>query len=84
MVDICGFCVPEHFCWGLGVHPAVNQALKFYADTVGIRTTEEYGLLWLHLAGGRDTLLYEQPDATRRASPSTSRSTTSMPPSSRS
>jgi catechol 2,3-dioxygenase-like lactoylglutathione lyase family enzyme len=39
-------------------------ARTFYRDTLGLRTSEEYGLLWLHLAGGRDTLVYEQPDAT--------------------
>jgi catechol 2,3-dioxygenase-like lactoylglutathione lyase family enzyme len=42
----------------------MQQAREFYADTLGLRTSEEYGLLWLHLAGGRDTLVYEQPDAT--------------------
>ena len=42
----------------------MQQARKFYADTLGLRTSEEYGLLWLHLASGRDTLVYEQPDAT--------------------
>ena len=40
------------------------QARRFYAETLGVRTCEEYGLLWLRLAGGRDTLIYEQPDAT--------------------
>jgi catechol 2,3-dioxygenase-like lactoylglutathione lyase family enzyme len=39
-------------------------AKAFYADTLGLRTSEEYGLLWLHHAGGRDTLVYEQPAAT--------------------
>jgi catechol 2,3-dioxygenase-like lactoylglutathione lyase family enzyme len=42
----------------------MQQARAFYADTLELRTSEEYGLLWLHLAGGRDTLVYEQPDAT--------------------
>ncbi len=42
----------------------MQQAREFYADTLGLRTSEEYGLLWLHLASGRDTLVYEQPDAT--------------------
>jgi catechol 2,3-dioxygenase-like lactoylglutathione lyase family enzyme len=41
----------------------MQQAREFYADTLGLRTSEEYGLLWLHLASGRDTLVYEQPDA---------------------
>jgi catechol 2,3-dioxygenase-like lactoylglutathione lyase family enzyme len=42
----------------------MQQAREFYANTLGLRTSEEYGLLWLHLASGRDTLVYEQPDAT--------------------
>jgi catechol 2,3-dioxygenase-like lactoylglutathione lyase family enzyme len=42
----------------------IQQAREFYAGTLGLRTSEEYGLLWLHLASGRDTLVYEQPDAT--------------------
>jgi catechol 2,3-dioxygenase-like lactoylglutathione lyase family enzyme len=41
----------------------MTQARRFYADTLGLRTSEEYGLMWLHLAGDRDTLIYEQPDA---------------------
>lgn len=48
---------------GLAVHD-LQQAHQFYADTLGLTTSEEYGLMWLHLAGGRDTLVYEQPDAT--------------------
>jgi catechol 2,3-dioxygenase-like lactoylglutathione lyase family enzyme len=43
----------------------LRAARTFYGDTLGIRTSEEHGLMWLHLAGGRDTLVYEQPDATR-------------------
>ena len=42
----------------------MDRARAFYADTLGIRTSDEYGLLWLNLAGGRDTLVYEQADAT--------------------
>jgi catechol 2,3-dioxygenase-like lactoylglutathione lyase family enzyme len=39
------------------------RAREFYADTLGIRTTEEDGLLTLHLAGGeRPTLMYPKPD----------------------
>jgi catechol 2,3-dioxygenase-like lactoylglutathione lyase family enzyme len=46
---------------------AVNdlpRAREFYGETLGLRTSEEYGLMWLHLASGRDTLVYEQPDST--------------------
>lgn len=39
----------------------MQKAREFYGDTLGLRTSEEYGLMWLHLAGGRDTLVYEQP-----------------------
>jgi len=30
----------------------VEDARRFYGETLGIKTSEEYGLLWLHLAGG--------------------------------
>src|SRR5215204_3418230 len=42
----------------------MSEAREFYGTTLGLRISEEYGLMWLHLAGGRDTLVYEQPDAT--------------------
>jgi catechol 2,3-dioxygenase-like lactoylglutathione lyase family enzyme len=42
----------------------MQNAREFYGDTLGLNTSEEYGLMWLHLAGGRDTLVYEQSDAT--------------------
>jgi catechol 2,3-dioxygenase-like lactoylglutathione lyase family enzyme len=42
----------------------LQAARKFYGETLGVRTSEKHGLLWLHLAGGRDTLVYHQPDAT--------------------
>ena len=37
-------------------------ARQFYGDTLGLKTSEQYGLLTLHLAGGRDTLVYPKPD----------------------
>jgi catechol 2,3-dioxygenase-like lactoylglutathione lyase family enzyme len=48
---------------GLAVND-LQKAREFYGGTLGIQTSEEYGLMWLHLAGGRDTLVYEQPDVT--------------------
>jgi catechol 2,3-dioxygenase-like lactoylglutathione lyase family enzyme len=42
----------------------MDKAREFYGETLGLKTSEEYGLLWLHLAGGRDTLVYEQADST--------------------
>jgi predicted enzyme related to lactoylglutathione lyase len=39
----------------------LEAAKKFYGETLGIRTSEQYGLLTLHLAGGRDTLVYPKP-----------------------
>jgi catechol 2,3-dioxygenase-like lactoylglutathione lyase family enzyme len=41
--------------------PAARQ---FYGGTLGIRTSERHGLLTLHLAGDRDTLVYPRPDHT--------------------
>jgi len=42
----------------------VAKAREFYGDTLGIRTSEENGLLTLHLAGDRPTLVYPKPDHT--------------------
>jgi catechol 2,3-dioxygenase-like lactoylglutathione lyase family enzyme len=42
----------------------LKEAREFYGGTLGIKTSEEYGLMWLHLAGNRDTLVYVQEDAT--------------------
>jgi catechol 2,3-dioxygenase-like lactoylglutathione lyase family enzyme len=42
----------------------IDKAREFYAGTLGLRTSEDHGLMWLHLAGGRDTLVYPQPSAT--------------------
>jgi catechol 2,3-dioxygenase-like lactoylglutathione lyase family enzyme len=43
----------------------VQEARQFYGETLGLNTTEEHGLLTLHLAGGdRPTLVYPKPDFT--------------------
>ena len=36
----------------------IEAAQKFYGETLGLNTSEQYGLLTLHLAGDRDTLVY--------------------------
>ena len=41
----------------------MDRAREFYVGVLGLHTSEEYGLLWLQHAGGRDTLVYEQPTA---------------------
>jgi len=42
----------------------LDKAEEFYGGTLGLRTSrmEEMPLLTLHLAGERDTLIYEKPD----------------------
>jgi predicted enzyme related to lactoylglutathione lyase len=43
----------------------LGKAREFYGETLGVRTEiidEENGLLTLHLAGDRDTLVYRKPD----------------------
>jgi predicted enzyme related to lactoylglutathione lyase len=43
------------------------KAREFYAETLGLNTSvldEENGLLTLHLAGDRDTLVYAKPNFT--------------------
>jgi predicted enzyme related to lactoylglutathione lyase len=42
----------------------VKRAREFYGDTLGIETSEQDGLLMLHIAGDRITLVYEKPDFT--------------------
>ena len=39
-------------------------ARRFHGEVLGLRTSEDHGNLWLHLAGDRDTFVYEQPTAT--------------------
>src|ERR1035438_10005464 len=39
----------------------LQAAKKFYGETLGLETSEHNGLLTLHLAGGRDTLVYPKP-----------------------
>jgi len=40
----------------------VATARQFYGERLGLRTSEEHGLLFLHIAGDRDTLAYPKPD----------------------
>jgi catechol 2,3-dioxygenase-like lactoylglutathione lyase family enzyme len=40
----------------------IPKARQFYGDTLGLKTSEEHGLLTLHLAGDRPTLVYPKPD----------------------
>ena len=42
----------------------LEKARSFYGEKLGLKTSEEYGLLTLHLAGDRDTLVYPKPDHT--------------------
>ncbi len=45
----------------------LQNAREFYGETLGLRTEvldEENGLMVLHLAGDRDTLIYVKPDFT--------------------
>jgi catechol 2,3-dioxygenase-like lactoylglutathione lyase family enzyme len=42
----------------------LEKAREFYAGTLGIETSEQYGIMTLHLAGGRDTIVYVKPGHT--------------------
>ena len=42
----------------------IARAREFYEGTLGIRTSEEHGLMTLHLAGDRPTLVYPKPGHT--------------------
>jgi catechol 2,3-dioxygenase-like lactoylglutathione lyase family enzyme len=40
----------------------LEAAKKFYSEVLGINVSEDNGLLTLHLAGDRETLVYPKPD----------------------
>ncbi|MDQ2749814.1 MAG: VOC family protein [Pseudonocardiales bacterium] len=42
----------------------IPAAKQFYGQTLGLRLTEDHGMLTLHIAGDRDTLVYPKDDHT--------------------
>lgn len=42
----------------------MTSAKRFYGDTLGLRVSEENGLLTLHIAGDRNVLVYPKRDHT--------------------
>jgi predicted enzyme related to lactoylglutathione lyase len=40
----------------------IDAARRFYGETLGIETSEDNGMLTLHLGGDRPTLIYPKPD----------------------
>ncbi|GAA3507561.1 catechol 2,3-dioxygenase-like lactoylglutathione lyase family enzyme [Streptosporangium album] len=40
----------------------IPAARRFYGDTLGLRVSEKNGMLTLHIAGDRDTLVYPKRD----------------------
>jgi len=42
--------------------PDISKEKKFYSNTLGLKVTEEHGLLTLHLTGGNNVLIYPKPN----------------------
>jgi predicted enzyme related to lactoylglutathione lyase len=42
----------------------IARAKQFYGETLGVRVSEANGILTLHLAGDRDTVIYPKDDHT--------------------
>jgi catechol 2,3-dioxygenase-like lactoylglutathione lyase family enzyme len=42
--------------------PDIAKEKQFYSETLGLKVTEEHGLLTLHLAGGNNVLIYPKPN----------------------
>jgi catechol 2,3-dioxygenase-like lactoylglutathione lyase family enzyme len=42
----------------------MDKARRFYGETLGIQTSEDNGLMTLHLAEDREVLVYPKPDHT--------------------
>ena len=40
----------------------VSKAKQFYSETLGLKVSEEYGMLHLHIAGEWDVLIYPKSD----------------------
>ena len=40
----------------------IPAARKFYEETLGVKVSEDHGLLTLHLAGGNNVLIYPKPN----------------------
>ena len=45
----------------------IAAAKQFYGETLGLNVTEAHGLLTLHIAGDRPTIVYPKPDHTPAA-----------------
>jgi catechol 2,3-dioxygenase-like lactoylglutathione lyase family enzyme len=42
--------------------PDIAKEKKFYSETLGLKTSEDHGLLRLHLSGGNNVLVYPKPN----------------------
>ena len=42
--------------------PDIEQAREFYGKTLGLKVSDDHGMLKLHLAGGSDVLVYPKPN----------------------
>ena len=42
--------------------PDICKEKEFYSNTLGLKVTEEHGLLTLHLTGGNNVLIYPKPN----------------------
>ena len=40
----------------------IPAARKFYGETLGLKVSEDHGLLTLHLAGGNNVIIYPKPN----------------------
>ncbi|HST31156.1 MAG TPA: VOC family protein [Chthoniobacterales bacterium] len=42
--------------------PDIEKAKKFYRETLGLKVSEDRGLLTLHIASGNNVLIYSKPN----------------------
>jgi catechol 2,3-dioxygenase-like lactoylglutathione lyase family enzyme len=42
--------------------PDIAKAKEFYSKTLGLKVSEDHGVLTLHLAGGNNVLIYPKPN----------------------
>jgi catechol 2,3-dioxygenase-like lactoylglutathione lyase family enzyme len=42
--------------------PDIAKAKEFYGETLGLKVSDDHGVLTLHLAGGNNVLIYPKPN----------------------
>ena len=62
MPDSCDCMLENSKAFSGFAVPDIEKARKFYGETLGLKVSEDHGLLRLHLGGGNNVLIYPKPN----------------------